>query len=79
MCSEWWLVEEAMTSIPERNLNPPKDDWVECPDCEGSGRKIPHPPSIVLIASVGRLFFLPESISSLKNGLNIINHIWQNI
>ena len=21
-------------SIPERNLNPPKDDWIECPDCE---------------------------------------------
>ena len=22
-------------TIPERNLNPPKDDWIECPDCEG--------------------------------------------
>jgi len=32
-----------MTSIPERNLNPPKDDWVECPDCEGSGAsKVPY-------------------------------------
>ena len=25
-------------SIPERNLNPPKDNWIECPDCDGDGK-----------------------------------------
>ena len=30
-----------MTKTPERNLNPPPDDWIECPDCGGTGRE-PH-------------------------------------
>lgn len=25
--------------IPERNLNPPPDDYEECPDCEGEGQR----------------------------------------
>jgi len=28
--------EEAM-KIPEQNLNPPKDNFIECPDCGGRG------------------------------------------